>query len=61
MPTKKKSKTETALTMLKTDHDKVKKLFDRFEKADSSEKKEVMSEALEELKVHAAVEEQKTV
>jgi len=58
MPTQKKSKKETALTMLKADHDKVKKLFDRFEKAQSSEKQEVMSQALEELKVHAAVEEQ---
>ena len=58
MPTKKKSRTESALTMLKTDHVTVKKLFDRFEKSDSSEKKEVMTEALGELKVHAAVEEQ---
>lgn len=58
MPTKRNSKRETALTMLKTDHDKVKKLFAKFEKAHSSEKQEVVSEALEELKIHAAVEEQ---
>jgi len=58
MPTKNNSKRETALTMLKTDHHKVKKLFARFEEADSSEKQEIVSEALAELKIHAAVEEQ---
>lgn len=58
MPTNKKARRETAFTMLKSDHDKVKKLFDSFEKADPSEKKEIASQTLEELKVHASVEEQ---
>jgi hemerythrin superfamily protein len=58
MPTTRKTKKETAFTMLKADHDKVKKLFSRFEKADSPDKQEIVSEALEELKIHATVEEQ---
>jgi hemerythrin superfamily protein len=58
MPKAETSKRQTALTMLKTDHDKVKKLFRRFEDADPAEKKEIVREALEELKVHAAIEEQ---
>jgi hemerythrin-like domain-containing protein len=58
MPTNKKTRRKTALTMLKADHDNVKSLFNKFEKADASEKKEIASETLEELKVHASVEEQ---
>src|SRR5688572_9549857 len=58
MPANKKARRETVFTMLKTDHDKVKKLFDKFEKADPSEKKEIASQTLEELKVHASIEEQ---
>lgn len=48
-----------AMTILKQDHDKVKKLFDRFEKTDSaSECREIVREACAELKVHARVEEE---
>lgn len=53
-----KSKHE-AMTVLKQDHDKVKRLFDRFEKTDSdSERREIVREACAELKVHARVEEE---
>ena len=58
MPTKKKTRQETVFTMLKTDHDKVKKLFDKFEQADPRDKKEIANQTLEELKVHASIEEQ---
>jgi hemerythrin-like domain-containing protein len=55
----KKNIKETAFTLLKADHDKVKKLFDRFEKAgESTSKDEIVTEALQELKIHAEVEEQ---
>jgi len=48
-----------AMRILKADHDKVKKLFDRFEKTDSDgECKEIVREACAELKVHARVEEE---
>lgn len=48
-----------AMTILKQDHDKVKKLFDRFEKTDArSECREIVREACAELKVHARVEEE---
>lgn len=48
-----------AMTALKQDHDKVKRLFDRFEKTDSrSECREIVREACAELKVHARVEEE---
>jgi iron-sulfur cluster repair protein YtfE (RIC family) len=48
-----------AMSLLKKDHDKVKKLFDRFDKADSTaEKKEIAREACMELEIHSAVEEQ---
>ncbi len=53
-----KSKHE-AMTILKQDHDKVKRLFDRFENTDSGgECKEIVREACAELKVHARVEEE---
>jgi hemerythrin-like domain-containing protein len=54
----KKQAKKTAFTLLKADHDKVKKLFDKFEKADESSKGEIVAEAIQELKVHAAIEEQ---
>jgi hemerythrin-like domain-containing protein len=57
MPTRKVAN-KTAFTMLKADHDKVKKLFDDFEQASSADKKEIASQTLEELKVHASIEEQ---
>jgi hemerythrin superfamily protein len=48
-----------AMTLLKKDHDAVKKLFDRFEDIESvSEMKEIVREACAELKVHARVEEE---
>ena len=54
-----KKKTETALRMLKEDHQGVKKLFDQFEKTDSrAAKQKIVAEALTELKLHASVEEE---
>jgi hemerythrin HHE cation binding domain-containing protein len=48
-----------AIAILIKDHDRVKELFDRFEKSDSSgEKEKIISEALLELKIHASVEEE---
>jgi hemerythrin-like domain-containing protein len=58
MPKSKRTTKETAFTLLKGDHDKVKRLFTRFEGANPDEKQDIANEALEELKVHAAVEEQ---
>src|SRR5690349_11671706 len=41
------------------DHDKVKDLFDQFEKSDSSAGKErIITAAIEELKIHAVIEEE---
>lgn len=48
-----------AIAILIKDHDKVKDLFDRFEKADAaSEKEKIITEAVTELKIHAAIEEE---
>jgi len=48
-----------AIAMLLKDHDKVKQLFDRFEKATASKEKErIIQEALTELKIHASIEEE---
>ena len=48
-----------AIAILIKDHDKVKDLFDRFEKSESSgEKERLIGEALTELKIHAVVEEE---
>ncbi len=53
-----KSKTD-AISMLMEDHEKVKGLFDQFEKADNhSQKMKCVEKAIEELKVHAAIEEE---
>jgi hemerythrin-like domain-containing protein len=57
MPTKKTKKTQTALTMLKEDHDNVKELFEKFENARDGAKKKIVDEALSDLKLHAAIEE----
>jgi Hemerythrin HHE cation binding domain len=47
-----------AISILIKDHDKVKELFDRFEKSESSgEKEKLIAEALTELKIHAVIEE----
>ncbi len=58
MPTKKTKKTQTALTMLKDDHDNVKELFEKFESASDGAKKKIVNEALNDLKLHAAIEEE---
>jgi len=48
-----------AITILLKDHDRVKELFDRFDKAKSTaEKEKIITAALAELKVHAIVEEE---
>ena len=55
----KKDKTTNAIAMLKEDHQKVKDLFDKFERSNgSATKAKLVSEALTELKVHATVEEE---
>jgi hypothetical protein len=51
--------TNPAVALLKEDHDRVKALFDEFEAAkDRAAKKKIVREAVTELKVHAAVEEE---
>ena len=48
-----------AISILKKDHETVKELFDRFEKAESSSEKErIITRAVTELKMHAIVEEE---
>lgn len=48
-----------AVSMLKEDHRKVKELFERFEEAtDTATKREIAQQAIKELKVHAALEEE---
>jgi hypothetical protein len=48
-----------AVSLLKTDHKKVKALFTQFEAAEGRrEKKKIVAEALLELKLHAAIEEE---
>jgi hypothetical protein len=47
-----------AISIILKDHEKVKDLFDRFEKADSSaERERLLTEAVTELKIHAVIEE----
>lgn len=48
-----------AITLLKEDHRKVKDLFDQFEDAsNASQKHKIAKEAIQELKIHAAIEEE---
>jgi hypothetical protein len=48
-----------AIDILKNDHDRVKKLFDKFEEAKGrSSKTKIVAKALTELKVHATLEEE---
>jgi Hemerythrin HHE cation binding domain len=48
-----------AIAMLKRDHDKVKALFDQFEKAErKAEKQKIVKQALEELRIHSTLEEE---
>jgi hypothetical protein len=48
-----------AISILMKDHDRVKDLFDRFEKAKAAgEREKIIREALTELKIHAVIEEE---
>jgi hypothetical protein len=48
-----------AISILKKDHETVKDLFDKFERADSAaEKEKIIINAVTELKIHAAIEEE---
>lgn len=48
-----------ALLILKADHDKVKDLFSEFKKTESmAEKKRIATEAINELRIHATIEEE---
>ena len=48
-----------AISILKKDHDTVKDLFEKFEKAESSaEKERIIAKAVNELKIHAVIEEE---
>jgi len=48
-----------AIAILKKDHDTVKELFEKFEKADSAaEKGKIITKAVHELKIHAVIEEE---
>jgi hemerythrin-like domain-containing protein len=48
-----------AIALLKKDHDTVKDLFDKFEKAEGRPaKKKIVTQALADLKIHAALEEE---
>jgi len=55
-----RTKTNTnAIDLLKTDHDNVKELFDRFKKSENAQaRKKIVKQALTELKLHAALEEE---
>jgi hypothetical protein len=55
----KKEPSTDAIALLKQDHKKVKDLFDQFEdEEDAEKKKEIAEEAIQELKIHAAIEEE---
>lgn len=50
---------DDAIAMLKRDHDSVKALFDRFDKAErKSQKQKIVQQAIDELRIHAALEEE---
>jgi len=50
---------EDAIAIIKKDHDKVKDLFDKFEKAETlREKRKIVADTIMELKIHAAIEEE---
>jgi len=52
-------KTPDAIKLLKSDHDLVKDLFDKFEKAETKrEKAKLAAEAMTELKIHTQIEEE---
>jgi hemerythrin-like domain-containing protein len=47
-----------AVEMLREDHEKVKNLFDEFEDADAEEKEQIVRTAINELTIHATLEEE---
>jgi hemerythrin superfamily protein len=47
-----------AIAVIMKDHDTVKDLFDKFEKAEGAEKERIISHAVRELKIHALIEEE---
>jgi hemerythrin-like domain-containing protein len=47
-----------AVDMLREDHEKVKNLFDEFEDADEDEKEQIVRTAINELTIHATLEEE---
>jgi hypothetical protein len=48
-----------ALVLLRKDHDKVKGLFEEFEKTENTrQKKKIVADVIKELKIHAAIEEE---
>ncbi len=51
------SVTVPLIDMLKEDHEKVKRLFEEYEEADSRRKQEIAKTAMQELELHAALEE----
>jgi len=56
---KRSSSKQDALTLLKKDHQLVKDIFDRFEDTeDRAERKRLAEQAIQELKVHAEIEEE---
>jgi hemerythrin superfamily protein len=59
MPSKKQEKSGTdAITLLKQDHEKVRQMFEEFEKADEDRKFELAAEICQALTVHATIEEE---
>ena len=53
------SEENDAISMLKRDHDTVKSLFERFETAERrAEKQKIAKRAIEELRIHSAIEEE---
>ena len=54
-----KNEEDDAIAMLKRDHDSVKALFDRFDKAErKSQKQKIVQQAIDELRIHATLEEE---
>ena len=47
-----------AIAVIMKDHDTVKDLFDKFEKAEGAEKEKIINHAVTELKIHALIEEE---